>query len=200
VGSDRSAETLVELLGEPASRWWDDPSTPARETEAQVIGKALDQAGADLRATLGDPAGWSWGGLHTVAFQEQTLGTSGIGPLEWLFDKGPYPDGGSVYAVDQQYFDLSAAYPDPYASDPASSGGTFADVFAVKGGPSYRLVVEPQQFDGATIIDTTGQSGVPLDGHYGDLIDSYLAGKTVPLPFSKAAVDAATTQILTLTP
>ncbi len=200
VGSDRSAMTLVELLGEPASRWWDDPSTPAHETEAQVIGKALDQAGADLRATLGDPAGWSWGALHTVAFQEQTLGTSGIAPLEWLFDKGPYPDGGSVYAVNQQYFDLSAAYPDPYASDPAGSGGTFADVFAVKGGPSYRLVVETAQFDGATIVDTTGQSGVPFDGHYGDLIDTYLAGKTVPLPFTKSAVDAATTQMLTLTP
>jgi len=135
-----------------------------------------------------------------VAFQEQTLGTSGIGPLEWLFDKGPYPDGGSVYAVNQQFFDLSAAYPDPYADDPAGSGGTFADVFAVKGGPSYRLVAEPAQFDGATIIDTTGQSGVPFDGHYGDLIDSYLTGKTIPLPFTKAAVDAATAQILTLTP
>ena len=200
VGSDRSAVTLVNLLGDPASRWWDDPTTPAHETEQGVIGKALDQAGADLRATLGDPSAWTWGGLHTVAFQEQTLGTSGIAPLEWLFDKGPYPDGGSVYAVNQQYFDLSAAYPDPYADDPASSGGSFADVFEVKGGPSYRLVVETAQLDGASIVDTTGQSGVPFDDHYGDLIDAYLAGKTVPLPFSKAAVDAATTQILTLTP
>ncbi|HTS14358.1 MAG TPA: penicillin acylase family protein [Candidatus Sulfotelmatobacter sp.] len=200
VGSDRSAETLVNLLGDAKSRWWDDPSTPAHETEASVIAKALDQAGADLRSTLGEPSAWTWGALHTVAFQEQTLGTSGIGPLEWLFDKGPYPDGGSVYAVNQQYFDLSAAYPDPYADDPAASGGTFADVFAVKGGPSYRLVVETAQLDGATIVDTTGQSGVPFDAHYGDLIDTYLAGKTVPLPFTTSAVDEATTQILTLTP
>lgn len=200
VGSDASFETLVTLLKDPASRWWDDPSTPARETKAQVVSRALDQAGADLRATLGDPSRWSWGGLHTVAFQEQTLGISGIAPLEWLFDKGPFPDGGSVYAVNQQYFDLSAAYPDPYAKDPASSGGTFADVFAAKGGPSYRLVVEMAQPDGATIIDTTGQSGVPFDDHYGDLISTYLAGKTVPLPFTRSAVEAATTQILTLTP
>ena len=28
------------------------------------------------------PVTWQWGRLHTITFREETLGTSGIGPLE----------------------------------------------------------------------------------------------------------------------
>jgi acyl-homoserine lactone acylase PvdQ len=54
--------------------------------------------------------------------------------------------------------------------------------------------------DGATIVTTTGESGVPFDAHYGDLIAPYLAHQTVPLPFTAAAVQKAGTQTLTLKP
>ena len=74
----------------PASAWWDDTSTPGVEVADQVILAAMDAAGADLRAAYGDPAGWSWGRLHTATFEEQTIGAnSGIGPLEWYFNEGP---------------------------------------------------------------------------------------------------------------
>ena len=49
-------------------------------------------------------------------------------------------------------------------------------------------------------MQTTGQSGVPFDAHYGDLIGDWLSDKDVPLPFTQAAVDRAGTQRLTLTP
>ncbi len=54
--------------------------------------------------------------------------------------------------------------------------------------------------DDATIVQTTGQSGNPMDRHYGDLIADWLAGRGVPLPFSPAAVRAAAVSTLTLTP
>lgn len=201
VGSSRSAEALVTLLGEPQSRWWQDPRAAGSRTMSTVIAAALDQTGADLRAQLGDPSGWTWGAIHTVTFQEQTLGESGIGPLEWLLDKGPYPVAGAPFAVDQTYVDVSVAYPDPYAADPSATGTTdLKTIFANLGGPSYRLVVDMGHLDAATIVDTTGQSGLPFDSHYGDLIDDWLAVKAVPLPFSRTAVDAAAKQTLTLTP
>jgi penicillin G amidase len=200
VGSSASAMALVDFLADPASRWWDDPTTTATETMASRIAMALDQAGAALRAALGDPADWTWDRLHTLRLEEQTLGSSGIGPLEWIFDRGPYPISGNVFAPDQQAWDASAAYPDPYADDPASTGRAFGDLFHVLLGPSYRLDVDLGSLDEGRIVIATGQSGVPFDEHYDDLIPLYLAGQQVPLPFSKDAVDAATKQTLTLTP
>jgi penicillin G amidase len=199
VGTSRSAAALVSLLSQPNSRWWQDPSASTPRTMDQVIANALDQAGADLRKQLGDPASWTWGAIHTVTFQEQTLGTSGIGPLEWLLDKGPYPVAGGPFQVDQTYVDLSVAYPDPYT---AGSTGTsdLKTIFANLGGPSYRLVVDMSALDKATIINTTGESGLPFDSHYGDLIADWLAVKPVPLPFTRTAVEAAGTQTLTLQP
>lgn len=200
VGGDGSASAIVRFLKDPASRWWDDPSTTTKETKEQVVARALDQAGADLRTALGDPADWTWQNLHTVRFEEQTLGKSGIAPLEAAFDEGPYPLAGSVFAVDQQFFGLWRGYPDPYAAEPATSAAPFGDLFRVEGGPSYRLDVDLGSLDTARIVIETGQSGVPFDEHYGDLIPTYLAGAQVTLPFTKSAVDAATRQTLTLTP
>jgi penicillin amidase len=54
--------------------------------------------------------------------------------------------------------------------------------------------------DEATIVTTTGQAGNPFDRHYGDLVDDWLAGRSVPLPFTAAAVEAAAVSELTLTP
>ena len=204
VGSERSAEVLIDLLGQPTSRWWDDPSTPTVETRDQVISEALDQAGADLRAAFGDPASWTWGTLHTVTFREPSLGSSGIGPLEAIFDKGPYPVPGAPEAIDQSYYDLSAAYPDPYATAPEPAPGNDAAgmraLFQMVAGPSYRLVIDMGDLDGGSIVLTTGQSGVPFDAHYGDLIGDWLSDRDVSLPFTQAAVNRAATQRLTLAP
>jgi penicillin amidase len=204
VGTERSAEVLIQLLGQPDSRWWDDPATPARETRDQVLTQALDQAGADLRSAFGDPSGWTWGQLHTVTFREPSLGESGIGPLEAAFDRGPYPVAGAPEAVDQSYFDLSRAYPDPYADKPQPAPGNDASgmrtLFEMVAGPSYRFVIDMGDLDGATIMQTTGQSGVPYDAHYGDLIADWLANRDVALPFTRAVVEASAAQRMTLVP
>jgi penicillin amidase len=207
VGSEDSFLALSDLLDQPASRWWDDPTTPPTETREGVIARALEQTGADLRFALGDPSGWTWGAIHTLSYREPTLGTSGIGPLEWAFDRGPYPAPGAPEAVDQMYFDVAKAYPDPYATDPhppappaSSSRDGLRAIFDVVAGPSYRLVVDMGDLDGARAIQTTGQSGVPFDTHYGDLAGDYLGGTDRRLPFSRAAVERVTTETLTLTP
>ena len=163
-----------------------------------MITAALDAAGADLRAAFGDPTDWTWGRLHQATFREQTLGTSGIGPLEWYFNKGAYSVAGAAGAVDNNYYRPSRAYPDP--NDPDYKPVGFAGVFEVTNLPSYRLTIDMGDLDGARIVQTTGQSGNPFDGHYGDLIDEWLSGGTVPLPFSREAVEAATAKRLELVP
>ena len=73
-------------------------------------------------------------------------------------------------------------------------------VFDVTNGPSYRLAVDMSDLDAARIVITTGQSGNPLDRHYADLISKWASGVTVPLPFSRTAIDGSTVATLTLEP
>ncbi len=199
VGGSASWQATISLLATPGSPWWDDTTTTdRRETRDDIIAAALDEAGKELRAAYGDPARWTWGTIHTATFREATLGESGIGPLEWYLDKGPYPVAGAAGAVDNTYYRPSRAYPDPY--DPTYVPVGINGVFEVTNLPSYRLAIDMADPDGARIVQTTGQSGNPFDPHYGDLIGDWLTGESVPLPFTPSRVKLATTQRLQLVP
>jgi penicillin amidase len=199
VGSSASLQAMIGLLEQPNATWWDDSRTPdVKETRDEIVARALDEAGAELRAAYGDPASWTWGRLHQATFEEATLGTSGIGPLEWYFNKGPYAAPGAAGAVNNVYYRPSVAYPDP--DDPSYVPAGIDRVFDVTTLPSYRLSIDMADLDGARIIQTTGESGNPFDRHYGDMIDAWLLGDTVPLPFSPTAVHESMLQTLALVP
>jgi penicillin amidase len=199
VGGGASWQAMIRLLDDPTSVWWDDVTTDGRrETAPDVLAAALDATGADLRAAIGDPKDWTWQRLHQATFREQTLGASGIGPLEWYFNKGAYPVAGAAGAVDNNWYRPSRAYPDP--DDPGYEPVGFVGVFEVTNLPSYRFTIDMGDPDGARIVQTTGQSGNPFDAHYGDLIDDWVSGATVALPFSRSAVEAATDKRLELVP
>lgn len=195
VGTEPSHEFLARLVTQPDSPWWDDTSTPdVTETRDQIMARALDQAAADLRHELGDPANWTWGRIHTVTFQEQTLGTSGIGPLEAIFNSGPYAAPGTCTVVDKICGSISDEWPQGDA--PAN----LQHMFAASSAPSYRLAIDMSNLDGATILQATGQSGEPFDVFYGDYIQRWLDNRPLPLPFSADAVNAAARDVLTLDP
>lgn len=141
VGSAASWSSLAMLLEEPRSRWWDDTNTAGlTETADLIILRAMDEAGAELRAAYGGPENWSWGRLHTATFEEGTLGASGIGPLEWYFNHGPIAVPGVAGAVNNTYHRLSRAYPDP--TDPDFEPVGVDRLFAVTNLPSYRLTMD----------------------------------------------------------
>jgi len=199
VGSPFSWVVLGRLLDDPFARWWDDVRTPDLvEQGPDIVARAMDEAGAELRAAIGSPDRWSWGRLHTATFREATLGQSGIGPLEWYFNDGPHPVPGMAGAIDNTYFRFSRAYPDP--DDPAYKPVGIAHVFDVTNLPSYRLTIDMGDLDGARIVITTGQAGNPFDRHYNDQIDLWRSGGTVALPFTPEAIKRVAVSTLTLTP
>jgi penicillin amidase len=198
VGAPPSWVLMTQLMDEPESPWWDDVTTPSVEGAAHIVARALDEAGAELRAAYGEPDSWTWGRLHTATFREGTLGASGIGPLEWYFNAGPHPVAGAAGAVDNTYYRFTRAYPDPEEPETVPVG--IDTVFDVTNLPSYRLTIDMSDLDGARLVTTTGQSGNPFDRHYGDLIDPWRTGGTVPLPFTAGGIEAAAVATLTLTP
>ena len=200
VGTTFAWEALIDVLKTPSSRWWDlsvagqDPS----HDPGAVVGSAIDGAAADLRKALGDPEKLRWGALHTVAFKEGTLGSSGILPLELYFDAARRPVAGADGTIQNNYYQVSRAYPNP--DDPSVVPLGLGELFSVTNGPSLRFVVDMSDLDAARIVITTGQSGNPFAGHYSDQIPLWATGQTVQLPFSPANVAASAVETLTLTP
>ncbi len=200
VGSVFSWGALIEILRSPTSGWWrvNQPDRNGPFDPKVIVPAAIDATAAQLRSAYGDPANWTWGRLHQVTFRESTLGSSGIPPLEWYFNPPGRPVAGADGAIDNNYYRVVRAYPDP--NDPSFVPLGIKDLFGVTNGPSLRLTIDMSDIDAARIIITTGQSGNPFDPHYGDLIPLWARGETLPLPFSPGNVAAATVQTLTLSP
>ena len=89
-----------------------------------------------------------------------TLGESGIAPLEWYFDKGPYPVAGAAGAVDATYYQFSVAYDDPYDST-VKATPDLQSIFEMTNMPSYRLDVDMGELDQARIVIDDRPVGQP---------------------------------------
>jgi penicillin G amidase len=68
------------------------------------------------------------------------------------------------------------------------------------GGATFREILDVGDWDRSVVTSAPGQSGQPGSPHYDDLLESWLDGGYVPLPFSKKAVERATTNRLVLEP
>ena len=181
-GGDRWIAVMAGLLDDPTSAWWDDRETPEVETRDDILALAMTEARdqvTKLDAVLVD--GWEWGHLHRLDLTEPTLGTSGIGPVEWLVNRGGWEVGGGPAAVNAS----SYLAPDGYVVDSA---------------PSMRMVVSLADFDDSRWINLTGVSGHPFSAHYTDQTELWVRGETLPWAFTRDAVDGSAQHTLTLLP
>ena len=132
-GGSRWFEVTAGLLELPDDPWWDDASTDAVEDRDAIIQMAMRDAHAELTELLGsDTAGWEWSRLHTASFENQTFGQSGIGPIEWLFNRNaPERLGGGADLVNAVGF-----YP--------------PEGYVVDWIPSMRMVIDLSDFSRST--------------------------------------------------
>ena len=181
-GGSRWFGVVEGLLRQPAASWWDDRDTDARETRDDILRQAMLDARDELtRRQALDPDDWTWGTIHQLDLRESTLGDSGIGPVEWLFNREDYRVGGGGSIVDATSWDAAEGY-------------------EVTSSPSMRMVVSLEDFDDSRWINLTGVSGHPFNQHYVDQTELWVAGKTLPWAYSPDAVAAAGQDTLTLTP
>jgi penicillin amidase len=99
-GDSRWFTVVRDLVDEPQSAWWDDQMTTEVETRDEIFQAAVGLAVDELEELQGDePANWDWGKLHGIVFRNPTLGESGIGLIEGLFNRGPYQTSGTSSVV-----------------------------------------------------------------------------------------------------
>ncbi len=182
-GGSRWFEVVRLLLDDPESIWWDDQTTPEVEDRDQIFARAFAEATMELKGRLGgDPDRWRWGDLHTLTLENQTLGQSGIAPLEALFNRGPYPTAGGTSIVN------------------ATGWSARAGDYTVQSLPSMRMVVDLSDLSRSVAIHTTGQSGHAFHPHYVDMAELWENFEYHPMLWDRPSVEAAAEGAIRLVP
>lgn len=182
-GEDRWALAVSRLMDQPDNEWWDDVTTPEVETRDDILIAAMSEASSELTAAMGDnPGSWSWGRLHVARFRNQSLGESGIGPIEWLFNRtAPRRVGGSSTLVNAIGWNPAVGYEVDWI-------------------PSFRMVVDLADLRRSSLLHSTGQSGHAFHPHYDDMIEPWVEGVQAPMLWHADDIERAARSTLTLTP
>jgi penicillin amidase len=182
-GGERWFEAVRLLLRDPGNDWWDDVATDTvTETRDDVLRQALMAARDDMTSLQArSPKLWTWGHLHRLELVNPTLGTSGVGLVEMVFNRGPYEVGGGGGTINATAWN-------------ADEG------FEVTALPSMRMVVSLGDFDDSRWIQFGGQSGHAFAGTYTDQTQLWVDGETLPWRWSEEAVTEAEQDTLVLTP
>ncbi|HET9391351.1 MAG TPA: penicillin acylase family protein [Steroidobacteraceae bacterium] len=170
-----SIAEVVDDLSTPTAATFG--AAPAQGRDA-LLRETLEAAYQELSKQLGnDPSKWSWGALHKVYFRHALDAAPG---LRDLLDRGPVERPGDGEVVQATSFD--------------------DDSFDQVSGASYREIFDLSDWDKSVAINVPGQSGQPGSRHFDDLLPLWSAGQYFPLKYSRAAVDAVTTDTLILQP
>ncbi len=172
-GGERWFEVMRKLVSDPTNSFWDDKTTPNKvETRDDIFAKAFAEAvncQVCIQKFGSDISKWQWGGLHTATFRNQSLGESGVAPIEALFNRGPYPTSGGKGIVN-------------------ATGWTAGDSFEVDWLPSMRMIVDLSNLDHSLTVHTTGESGHAFNPHYADMIDLWRNIQYYPMLWSQQQV------------
>jgi penicillin amidase len=182
-GGDRWYAVVKALMAHPDDPWWDETTTPGTvERRDDILLAAMTGARRELTSLMSrDTDGWQWGRLHQVRLESPTLGQSGIGAVERLFNRGHYPVGGGPAVVDAMGYDDRLGY-----------GVTTA--------PTMRMLVDLGNLDGSRWVNQSGVSGHAFSPHYDDQTELWATNRMWAFVSSPAAVQAATTDRLQLVP
>jgi penicillin amidase len=182
-GGDRWYAVVSTLLQDPDNRWWDDSTTRGRvETRDDILLAAMTSARKQLTSLMSRSTDqWAWGRLHRVTLRNATLGSSGIGPVERIFNRGDYPVGGGPAVVNAMSFNDTAGY-------------------RVTDAPTMRMLVDLGDLDGSRWVNQSGASGHAFETTYDDQLELWATNRTWQFVFTRAAVEGRSRQRLELVP
>ncbi|RMG92363.1 MAG: penicillin acylase family protein, partial [Chloroflexi bacterium] len=180
--ADSGIVFFIDLADDPQAKWWDNLGTSAVETREEIILQSLADTINWFEQNVSDNMNdWTWGSIHQATFVSAPLGQSGIGVIESLVNRGPFPADGGRDIVNANSWNWN---------NPAS----------VTGHPSMRMIVDMSDFESSLTVIPTGQSGHPYHPHYDDQIELWLNGEYHPMWFGREAVEANAEGVLVLEP
>lgn len=183
-GGSQSRLFLVvdRLLDDPSSAWWTNAELGI-EGQDEMLSRSAEDAYTRLVALQGENTmQWNWGRLHALRLTHGTFGTSGIAPIEGLFNRGAVPVGGGASVVDATGWVLGS--------------GSFETVTV----PSLRMTVDLADLDASRWNNLTGTSGHAFHPNYTDQTEAWQQRRQTPWLFSLDRIAESAPHTLVLTP
>jgi penicillin amidase len=180
---DRWYGVLSRMIEKPDDPWWDDVTTPdVTEQRDDILLAAMTQARKEITSLIArDVDQWQWGKLHRITLRHQTLGESGIPPIEAMFNRGDFPADGGPAVVNAMAYDLSEPY-------------------RVINGPTMRMLIDLSDLDQSRWVNQSGVSGHAYDSNYDDQTGFWATNRMWEFLSGPDRIKAATTRRLVLNP
>ncbi len=164
------------------ARWCDDVNTPAKETCADLLPKALSLALADLKRRHGEDRGkWRWGEAHFALSEHRPFGRQA--QLAQFFDVR-VPSPGDTYTINVGRNSLA----------------NVAAPFASRHAASLRAVYDLADLDQSMYIHSTGQSGNLLSPLYSNFAERWSRAEYIPMSMKRSDALADSLGTLRLQP
>lgn len=181
--STRAENAVHFMLQNPENVFWDDITTPEeRENRTVILVRAFRRGYRALAKKWGDnPKKWRWDKVHTITFVHPTLGKSGIGLIDNLFNRGPYPVSGGASQVNAEAWDRKKPF----------------EVLHI---PSMREIVPLGNLKEALTILPAGESGHPFSRHYDDMVDRWRRVQYHPMLWDRKDIEKQSEGKLVLLP
>lgn len=181
--ASQTVSLIMNLLKDKNHILWTNFITHQKTNRDDIIKKSFQDTLAFYTKNVGhDINKWSWGSIHTINFKHFPFGTSGILPLELLFnDDKTYPLGGDHFTVSEAGFNRNVSYD-------------------VKHGPSQRMIIDLSDFDNSIWVNCTGQTENLWHPNRKDAIPLWANFQYYPMNSSEKKVKAAARHKLSLVP
>ncbi|MCF6238918.1 MAG: penicillin acylase family protein [Candidatus Marinimicrobia bacterium] len=155
-----SLNRWVSMLADNSYHWFDNIETDRVETRDDLLLAAFDQALVSLEQQYGtaDYSTWDWGVIHNIVFHHPFEAKGGL--IEKFFNYGPFPFGGDGETVNR----ATHVFTKPYMAEMTAS---------------MRLIIDMADASNSRMANASGQVGMPMQDHYTDLVDLWLAGEYV---------------------
>lgn len=168
-----SESVIYAIIDDPDHSAWDDRTTATVERRDDVLAVAFAAGVLAAREELGDDVtDWEWGAVHRVEFRNATLGESGIGPVERIFNRGPFPAPGGPSTVNVAHWSV-------------------AEPFALTSIASQRAIYDLSDPSASRFIHPTGQSGHPFHRHYDDFMAPWNEVQYHPANWTREEIEAS---------
>lgn len=155
-----SLNRWVKLMEDNSHQWFDKIDTDQIETRDDLLVEAFNSALGNLGQKYGtdDHNAWKWGVIHNIAFHHPFEAKGGL--IEKFFNYGPFPFGGDGETVNRG----THVFTKPYMAEMTAS---------------MRLIIDMADASQSRMANASGQVGMPMQKHYTDLVDIWLAGEYV---------------------
>lgn len=183
----KAVMAIINVMPDNDNIWFDDVTTPERETRDDIVRRSFTDAMAWLNKNAGtDVNKWQWGNIHRVDLTHFLL--EAVPVIKDIF-------GSSTYSFPGDPFTVNLAYSANFSYSGGDDNGFWVWVAA-----QQRQIIDLADWNTMMAVDSTGQNGNVYHRQREDQIPLWVEGKYYSVSFDRAAAEKTAAETLILNP